>query len=143
MTGKLTDEQIEAAKAAGFYWHPVPKCLCTRHSSGAWVAVDDLLARFIALLATAQQPGGEATFPAWISVGDRLPKFERKAGSMGTEVLIWPPMESGERTAFFGRRISTKPSFYRYGAAVHGVTHWMPIPAPPVGATRPRGGKQE
>ncbi|MBU9501292.1 hypothetical protein KTE68_14030 [Burkholderia multivorans] len=61
MTSKLTDEQIEAAKAAGFYWHPVQKCLCTRHSSGAWVAVDDMLARFVALLAPTQQPSGEVT----------------------------------------------------------------------------------
>ncbi|KGW44011.1 hypothetical protein [Burkholderia pseudomallei] len=50
MTDKLTAEQIEFAKAAGFYWHPVQKCLCTRHSSGAWVAIDDMLARFVALL---------------------------------------------------------------------------------------------
>ncbi|WP_254215938.1 helix-turn-helix domain-containing protein [Burkholderia multivorans] len=61
MTSKLTDEQIEAAKAAGFYWHPIQKCLCTRHSSGAWVAVDDMLARFVALLAPTQQPSGEVT----------------------------------------------------------------------------------
>ncbi|MDN7654347.1 hypothetical protein QZM62_12920 [Burkholderia multivorans] len=61
MTSKLTDEQIEAAKAAGFYWHPVQKCLCTRHSSGAWVSVDDMLARFVALLAPTQQPSGEVT----------------------------------------------------------------------------------
>lgn len=50
MINKLTAEQIEFAKAAGFYWHPVQKCLCTRHSSGAWVAIDDMLARFVALL---------------------------------------------------------------------------------------------
>lgn len=61
MTSKLTDEHIEAAKAAGFYWHPIQKCLCTRHSSGAWVAVDDMLARFVALLAPTQQPSGEVT----------------------------------------------------------------------------------
>ncbi|KGC02943.1 hypothetical protein DM81_3435 [Burkholderia multivorans] len=141
MTSKLTDEQIEAAKAAGFYWHPVQKCLCTRHSSGAWVAVDDMLARFVALLAPTQQPSGEVTDTAWISVDERLPKFDRKAGSFGTEVLIWPPMESGERTAFFGRRVSTKPSFYRYGAPVYGVTHWMPLPDAPADAARAQGGE--
>ncbi|MCA8481026.1 hypothetical protein LGN35_24145 [Burkholderia multivorans] len=61
MPGKLTDEHIEAAKAAGFYWHPVQKCLCTRHSSGAWVGVDDMLARFVDLLAPTQQPSAEVT----------------------------------------------------------------------------------
>ncbi|MDR8915842.1 DUF551 domain-containing protein [Burkholderia multivorans] len=68
---------------------------------------------------------------AWISVDEKLPACDRKAGTMGVEVLIYPAMETGERTAFFGRRISQKPMFYRYGAPVHGVTHWMPLPAAP------------
>ncbi|WP_309601162.1 DUF551 domain-containing protein [Burkholderia multivorans] len=70
---------------------------------------------------------------AWISVDEKLPACDRKAGTMGVEVLIYPAMETGERTAFFGRRISQKPMFYRYGAPVHGVTHWMPLPAAPNG----------
>ncbi|UEP49613.1 hypothetical protein LMA00_07655 [Burkholderia ambifaria] len=55
MNKTLTDQQIEAAKEAGFYWHPIRKRLVVRHSSGAWVAVDELLAHFATLLA-AQQP---------------------------------------------------------------------------------------
>ncbi|MBU9203074.1 DUF551 domain-containing protein [Burkholderia multivorans] len=68
---------------------------------------------------------------AWISVDEKLPACDRKAGTLGVEVLIYPAMETGERTAFFGRRISQKPMFYRYGAPVHGVTHWMPLPPAP------------
>lgn len=55
MNKTLTDQQIEAAKEAGFYWHPIRKRLVVRHSSGAWVAVDEMLAHFATLLA-AQQP---------------------------------------------------------------------------------------
>ncbi|MDF3115828.1 DUF551 domain-containing protein [Burkholderia semiarida] len=68
---------------------------------------------------------------AWISVDEKLPTCNRKAGTLGVEVLIYPAMQTGERTAFFGRRISQKPTFYRYGAPVHGVTHWMPLPDEP------------
>ncbi|MDS0850084.1 DUF551 domain-containing protein [Burkholderia cenocepacia] len=74
---------------------------------------------------------------AWITVEERLPTCNRKAGSLGVEVLIYPAMETGERTAFFGRRISQKPTFYRYGAPVQGVTHWMPLPAEPPRAQKP------
>ncbi|PRH46393.1 hypothetical protein [Burkholderia multivorans] len=86
MTSKLTDEQIEAAKAAGFYWHPIQKCLCTRHSSGAWVAVDDMLARFVALLAPTQQPSGEVT--GWQPI---------ETAPVDTEVVVfWLDPESPE-----------------------------------------------
>ncbi|VWD01485.1 hypothetical protein BLA17378_05268 [Burkholderia aenigmatica] len=76
------------------------------------------------------EPRAEVT-DGWVSVDEKLPSCKRKHGTLGVEVLIWPAMESGERTAFFGRRISQKPTFYRYGAPVHGVTHWMPLPAEP------------
>ncbi|RSB84924.1 DUF551 domain-containing protein [Burkholderia cenocepacia] len=78
---------------------------------------------------------------AWITVEERLPTCNRKAGSLGVEVLIYPAMETGERTAFFGRRISRKPMFYRYGAPVHGVTHWMPIPDAPIDGARAADGQ--
>ncbi|MCA8113861.1 DUF551 domain-containing protein [Burkholderia cepacia] len=77
----------------------------------------------------------------WISIDEKLPTCNRKAGSLGVEVLIYPAMETGERTAFFGRRISQKPTFYRYGAPVHGVTHWMPLPDAPADAARAQGGE--
>ncbi|MBR8123268.1 DUF551 domain-containing protein [Burkholderia multivorans] len=131
MPGKLTDEQSAILIASAHRLDEV---------SSRYLAEE---LRFVLreLLAPAQQPSGEATDTAWISVDERLPKFDRKAGSFGTEVLIWPPMESGERTAFFGRRVGTKPSFYRYGAPVYGVTHWMPLPDAPAAAARAQGGK--
>ncbi|WAS56243.1 hypothetical protein MK974_24395 [Burkholderia ambifaria] len=62
MNKTLTAEQVEAAKEARFYWHPIRKCLVVRHSSGAWVAVDEMLAHFAALLATQQpEPGADVT----------------------------------------------------------------------------------
>ncbi|WP_186063908.1 hypothetical protein [Burkholderia gladioli] len=56
MIDKLSDEQIEAAKAAGFSWHPIWECLVVRHSNGAWSEVSDKLARFAALLAASPAP---------------------------------------------------------------------------------------
>ncbi|HGL4258675.1 TPA: hypothetical protein ACKE3D_002361 [Burkholderia dolosa] len=65
MSKTLTAAQIEAAKEAGFYWHPVHKGLVVRHSSGSWVSVDDMLARFVAILATQQpEPRASASFIA-------------------------------------------------------------------------------
>ncbi|HIE4193447.1 MULTISPECIES: DUF551 domain-containing protein [Burkholderia] len=91
------------------------------------------LARSFAERAALELAAGRtvADKEAWVCVDEKLPTCNRKAGSLGVEVLIWPAMETGERTAFFGRRISQKPMFYRYGAPVHGVTHWMPLPAEP------------
>ncbi|MDN7489457.1 DUF551 domain-containing protein [Burkholderia sp. AU45274] len=88
------------------------------------------------ILATQQPEPRDAVTDDWIRVDEKLPPYNRKIGTHGVEVLIWPAMESGERTAFFGRRISQKPMFYRYGAPVHGVTHWMPIPDAPADAAR-------
>ncbi|WP_186239334.1 hypothetical protein [Burkholderia gladioli] len=56
MSDKLSDEQIEVAKAAGFSWHPIWQCLVVRHSNGAWSEVSDKLARFAALLAASPAP---------------------------------------------------------------------------------------
>lgn len=82
---------------------------------------------------------GRAPLPApaqvevagWISVEDRLPACSKKAGSLGVEVIVYPQPEKGESTAFFGCRLTDEPDFYKYGARVYGVTHWMPLPAAP------------
>ncbi|QIX19531.1 DUF551 domain-containing protein [Burkholderia multivorans] len=109
-----------------------PDCIWTGKgyaatSYNAWEA-RTFIARFEGWVAARRTtPDREA----WISVDEKLPACDRKAGTLGVEVLIYPAMETGERTAFFGRRISQKPMFYRYGAPVHGVTHWMPLPAAP------------
>ncbi|WP_179949411.1 DUF551 domain-containing protein [Burkholderia sp. MSMB1078WGS] len=91
-------------------------------------------ASYTAALELAAYVAANSTTPngnAWISVDEKLPICNRKAGSLGVEVLIYPAMETGERIAFFGRQISQKPTFYRYGAPVHDVTHWMPLPDEP------------
>ncbi|MCA7953902.1 DUF551 domain-containing protein [Burkholderia seminalis] len=101
-------------------------------------------ASYAAALELAAYVAAHRTAPdmeAWISVDQKLPTCNREAGSLGVEVLIYPAMETGERTAFFGRRISQKPTFYRYGAPVHGVTHWMPLPDAPANAARAQGGE--
>ncbi|MFA8336343.1 DUF551 domain-containing protein [Burkholderia cenocepacia] len=101
-------------------------------------------ASYAAALELAAYVAARRTMPdreAWISVDNELPTCDRKAGSLGVEVLIYPAMETGERTAFFGRRISQKPMFYRYGAPVHGVTHWMPIPHAPIEDAPARDGQ--
>jgi len=67
----------------------------------------------------------------WISVEDRLPECDMRDGSIGIEVLVYPPVERGEQTAFYGRRVSTEPGFYKYGAEIGNITHWMPLPAAP------------
>lgn len=67
----------------------------------------------------------------WISVKDKLPKCSKENGSCGVEVIIHPPINHGERTAYFGRRQTDKPNFYKYGAVLSEVTHWMHLPPPP------------
>lgn len=72
----------------------------------------------------------------WISVNDALPKCPRGPGSLGVPVLIWPrntglPRVKAEGFAYFGRRLTIKPSFYLYGTLLHDVTHWMPLPRGP------------
>jgi hypothetical protein len=73
MNKTLTTAQVEAAKAAGFHWHTVGKCLVVRHSSGAWVAVDEMLAHFAALLAA--NPGRPE--PRHSITNDERDKIER------------------------------------------------------------------
>ena len=70
----------------------------------------------------------------WISVQDELPKCSKKPESFGVEVLIWPPHEDGSRTAFYGRRQSREPNFYKYGALLGHVEFWRYPPPPPTSA---------
>lgn len=68
---------------------------------------------------------------AWISVTDKLPPCSRAPDSHGTEVLIWPRTDETGATAYFGRRITSKPWFYKYGATLDSVTHWQALPSGP------------
>ncbi|MDI9680433.1 DUF551 domain-containing protein [Burkholderia cenocepacia] len=139
----LTDEQIiERCKAAGIKWIPPELPDHDDHEIGFPGSFDmadmDEMRALLAAHPGRPEPRAEVT-GGWTKVDEKLPPYNRKIGSHGVEVLIWPAMESGERTAFFGRRISQKPMFYRYGAPVHGVTHWMPIPDAPIDAARAGG----
>lgn len=69
----------------------------------------------------------------WVSVEEGLPKHNKKPGTFGVEVLIAPQVD-GLATAFYGRRVTNKPGFYRHGAAIHDITHWRYLPALPTEA---------
>jgi len=79
----------------------------------------------------------------WRQVKSKKPKCSRQAESFGTPVLIWPfkDVQDGQQKvmqAYYGCRITNEPNFYLYGAIIHDVTHWMPLPEPPPGAVCPR-----
>ncbi len=67
----------------------------------------------------------------WIKVSDRKPRCPRAKDALGTEVLIFPRGPHGYIQACYGKRATGKPTFYMHGAEIHGVTHWMPLPANP------------
>jgi hypothetical protein len=71
---------------------------------------------------------------AWLEVVMIKPRCPRKLDALGEPVLIWPRNPHGfeaDGHAYYGRRATGKPTFYKYGAEIHGVTHWMPMPAGP------------
>jgi hypothetical protein len=93
---------------------------------GGAPAAGSLVGTYRAMLAAATPaPSG-----GWRSIAEVPPHNPRK-DSLGTEYLIWPATDGGDRTAFFGRRLGGMPCWYRYGAPVHGVTHWQPLPPAP------------
>jgi len=72
----------------------------------------------------------------WLNVKDAKPKCSRNVDALGTPVLIWPRNPTQNETgvdgfAYYGRRVTGKPTFYIFGAEVLGVTHWMPLPNGP------------
>ena len=70
----------------------------------------------------------------WIDAAKTTPSQGKpmKLNALGVEVLIWPRGEDGA-TAYFGRRITHRPTFYKHGAVLHYVTHWQPLPDGPEG----------
>lgn len=72
----------------------------------------------------------------WILASKEKPPCSNDPDALGPEVLVWPRADGA--TAFYGRRATGKPEFYRFGAVVH-VTHWMPLPYPPKVATLTSG----
>lgn len=74
----------------------------------------------------------------WISVKERKPKCSKNKDALGTPVLIWPrdPMDYPgiDGQVYYGRRATgNRPTFYKYGLAIVGVTHWMYMPDGPEG----------
>jgi hypothetical protein len=73
----------------------------------------------------------------WIFVDERLPVCDKKPNSLGVPVLIHPRVPAGyehcgiDGTAYYGCRITKKPTFYKHGAAIVGVEAWQPLPEPP------------
>ena len=71
----------------------------------------------------------------WLDVKIVKPPCPRSRNVLGTMVLIWPRNPNPEVTtdgfAYYGRRATGVPSFYLYGAEIHGVTHWQPMPKGP------------
>ena len=67
----------------------------------------------------------------WINFPEKKPYCSRDKDALGTEVLIWPRPSAGNATAFYGRRVTGRPEFYKYGAVIHGVRWWKPLPMPP------------
>lgn len=72
-------------------------------------------------------------FLTWIDVKQRKPQCKRDPDALGIEVLIWPRdlFEGVGATAFYGRRATGRPEFYKHGSAIPGVTHWAYLPDGP------------
>ena len=74
----------------------------------------------------------------WTPVGRGVPKCDRKKDSFGTPVLVWPYYPGNYEdeppmvmTAYYGKRVTTRPSFYLHGSVLGGITHWSYMPEPP------------
>lgn len=70
----------------------------------------------------------------WLDVNSVLPPCSRDENALGTPVLIWPRNPDNndiDGHAYYGRRATGRPAFYKHGARIHGVTHWMPMPKGP------------
>jgi len=73
----------------------------------------------------------------WIDVKKEKPECSLDPDALGEPMLVWP-RNPNTRThshvdghADYGRRATGKPAFYKYGAEIRGVTHWMPMPNGP------------
>ena len=73
----------------------------------------------------------------WIPIAKKKPPCKRDPEAFGTPVLIWPrepdPIGSMgiDGHCYYGRRATGNPAFYKYGAEIRGITHWMPMPTGP------------
>lgn len=71
-------------------------------------------------------------FLTWIDASQRKPPCSRDPDALGTEVLIWPRFrDEVGATAFYGRRATGRPAFYKHGAEIHTVKYWAYLPDGP------------
>lgn len=73
----------------------------------------------------------------WIDVNVMKPSCPRDPDALSTPVLIWPRNPDRERQgvdghAYYGRRATGKPAFYKYGVEIHGIKYWMLMPKGPL-----------
>lgn len=63
-----------------------------------------------------------------------MPACSMQRDSFGVQVLIWPPFKqdgaADAHVAFYGCRVTDKPSFYIYGRTID-VGYWAPLPDGP------------
>lgn len=75
----------------------------------------------------------------WIDLKVKKPPCKRDPDALGTPVLIWPrsPAVNGQDKGsydgfcYYGKRATGRPAFYLFGAEIHGVSHWQPMPDGP------------
>ncbi len=73
----------------------------------------------------------------WIAVSEAKPECSRDLNALGVAVLIWPRNPQRDEHAgvdghaYYGCRATGRPAFYKHGAQIHGVTHWMSMPEGP------------
>lgn len=74
----------------------------------------------------------------WTLLKNKKPSCKR--GEEATSLLVYPYVdvvtnEVRVQQVYYGRRQTGRPEFYLYGAVLHDVTHWMPMPDPPPRST--------
>lgn len=83
---------------------------------------------------SAPDKTNKLTKSSWIPVTSSLPDCNQAPDTFGVPVLIYPPFNDSGYTdihqAYYGTRVTDKPSFYLYGRVIN-VTHWMYVPEVP------------
>ena len=54
-------------------------------------------------------------------INKKKPECNMREGSDGIEVFVKP---YSEETAFYGKKYSRLPCFYKHGEKLTGITHW-------------------
>jgi hypothetical protein len=77
----------------------------------------------------------------WCNAVTNKPKCSDDPDDLGVPVLIWPRNPEGQEQSgidghcYYGRRATgNRAVFYKHGAIIHGVTHWMCMPIGPQSA---------